>query len=191
MAEVSGAAWYKVWFHTRFPFFLCSSDHWFPFSCSDTPNLSLSQDLCAWLFFPQIFTSLAPSPHPDYNSDVRFSGRPFLTLLLKVIHLWVIFLHCVFQTVGYGPLLVGIEISLMGLFFFFFLRNGDAQLLKKKIIYFWLRWVFVAVRAFSSCREQGVTLSCSERASRCSGFSCCKAQALGRVGFSSCGTQAQ
>ena len=137
MAEVSGAAWYKVWFHTRFPFFLCSSDHWFPFSCSDTPNLSLSQDLCAWLFFPQIFTSLAPSPHPDYNSDVRFSGRPFLTLLLKVIHLWVIFLHCVFQTVGYGPLLVGIEISLMGLFFFFFfLRNGDAQLLKKKLFIF-------------------------------------------------------
>lgn len=136
MAEVSGAAWLKVWFHTRFPFFLCSSDHWFPFSCSDTPNLSPSQDLCAWLFFPQIFTSLASSPHPDHSSDVRFSGRPLLMPLLKVIHLWVIFFHCVFQTVGYGPLLVGIEISLMGLFFL--LKKGGCPALYKKKNYLFL-----------------------------------------------------
>ena len=49
--------------------------------------------------------------------------------LLKVIHLWVIFLHCVFQTVGYGPLLVGIEISLMGFFFFFFFKKGGCPAL--------------------------------------------------------------
>ena len=64
--------------------------------------------------------------------------------LLKVIHLWVIFLHCVFQTVGYGPLLVGIEISLMG-FFFFFLRKGDAQLFKKK------KKLFLAVLGLCGC----------------------------------------
>ena len=36
--------------------------------------------------------------------------------------------------------------------------------------FFWLRWVFAAARAFSSC---------GERASHCGGFSCCRAQALG------------
>ena len=33
----------------------------------------------------------------------------------------------------------------------------------------------------------GATLSCGEQASHCSDFSCCRAQALGCVGFSSCG----
>ena len=35
--------------------------------------------------------------------------------------------------------------------FFFFLIN-----LFMLFIYFWLRWVFVAMRAFSSCSEQGL-----------------------------------
>ena len=42
----------------------------------------------------------------------------------------------------------------------------------------WVFWVFIAEWAFSSCAEQ---------ASRCGGCSCCRAQALGHVGFSSCG----
>ena len=45
------------------------------------------------------------------------------------------------------------------------------------------------MQAFSSCREKGLFSSCGVRASHCSGF-CCGAQALGCVGFSSCGTQA-
>ena len=67
------------------------------------------------------------------------------------------------------------------------------------------------VRAFSSCGEQGATLHCGVRSSHCSGFSYCRAQALGmqasvvaahehssyskrtleHVGFSSCGAWAQ
>ena len=47
-----------------------------------------------------------------------------------------------------------------------------------KFIYFWLRWVFVAARAFSSCSEREL-LFVAVRASHCGGFSCCKTQALG------------
>ena len=39
------------------------------------------------------------------------------------------------------------------------------------------------LRLFSSCREQGLLSSCSVRASHCSAFSCCGAQALGHQGF--------
>ena len=41
--------------------------------------------------------------------------------------------------------------------------------------------------AFSSCGEQGLLSSFGARASHCSGFSCCRAQALGHRDFSSCG----
>ena len=46
-------------------------------------------------------------------------------------------------------------------------------------IYFWLRWVFVAVWAFSSCSERGRLSSCSVLASHCCGFSCYGAPAQG------------
>ena len=49
-------------------------------------------------------------------------------------------------------------------FFFFF----------NVFIYFWLCWVFIVVQAFSSCDASH----------------CCKAWALGHLGFSSCGCQA-
>ena len=42
---------------------------------------------------------------------------------------------------------------------------------------------------FSS--EQGLLSSCGALVSHCSAFSCCRAQALGRAGFSSCGVWAQ
>ena len=69
---------------------------------------------------------------------------------------------------------------------------------KKKIVsvYFWLHWVFIAARAFSSLQWAGATLRCAAWASHCEGFSCCEAQALGtrasgaaagRLG--SCGSQ--
>ena len=61
------------------------------------------------------------------------------------------------------------------MYLFFFLIN-----LFYLFIYFWLRWVFVAVaRAFSSCSERGATLNCGVRVSHCGGFSCSRAQALG------------
>ena len=47
------------------------------------------------------------------------------------------------------------------------------------------------VRAFSSCSRWGLLSSCSERSSHDSGFSWCRAEALGCVSFSICGAQAQ
>ena len=44
---------------------------------------------------------------------------------------------------------------------------------------------------FSSCGEWGLLSSYGVQASHCNGFSCCRAQALGRTGFSSCDTWAQ
>ena len=65
------------------------------------------------------------------------------------------------------------------------------------IIYFWLRWVFVAAHGLSLVGRAGATLYCSARASHCGGFSCCGAQALGAWasvvvarGLSSCGLEA-
>ena len=47
------------------------------------------------------------------------------------------------------------------------------------------------VWAFSSCSKRGLLSSCSERSSHDSGFSCCRAEALGCMSFSICGAQAQ
>ena len=58
------------------------------------------------------------------------------------------------------------------------------------LFYFWLCWVFVAARAFSSCGEQGLLSSCGAQASHCSELSCCRARAPGRMAFSSCSSQA-
>ena len=58
-----------------------------------------------------------------------------------------------------------------------------------KFIYFW-QWVFIAAWAFASCREQGLLFSCGVRASHCSGFSYCGAQALEHR-LSNCGAQSQ
>ena len=73
------------------------------------------------------------------------------------------------------------------------LRRGHANLLcilpilvyvlpkrAPQLTFLWLCWVFVAVRGlFCSCREQGLLCSWGVWASRCSGLSCCRAQALG------------
>ena len=70
-------------------------------------------------------------------------------------------------------------LSYLNSFFFFIFLN-----LKKNFnfIYF----LFLAalglhccMQAFSSCSEWELTLRCGARASHCSGFSCCRAQALG------------
>ena len=46
-------------------------------------------------------------------------------------------------------------------------------------------------RLFSGCSKWGLLSSGDVPASHCCGFSCCRAQALGRGGFSSRGTWAQ
>ena len=45
-------------------------------------------------------------------------------------------------------------------------------------------------RLFSSCSKQGLLSNCDVRASHCGGCCCCRARALGCVGFSSCSSQA-
>ena len=44
-------------------------------------------------------------------------------------------------------------------------------------------------KLFPSCSEQGPHSSCDAQASHCGGFSCCRAWALGHLGFSSCSSQ--
>ena len=65
-------------------------------------------------------------------------------------------------------------------------------------IYFWLRWVFIAVCGLSLVVASGAALHCGARASHCGGFSRCRARAPGAWAsvvvacrLSSCGTQAQ
>ena len=64
-------------------------------------------------------------------------------------------------------------------------------------LYFLPFWIFIYLlifgcagssllhRFFSTCTKQGLRSSCSAWASHFSGFSCCRARALGRMGFSS------
>ena len=66
------------------------------------------------------------------------------------------------------------------------------------LVYFWLRWVFVAAQAFSSCEEWHLLSTCGVEASHCGGFSCGGGQALGDRAWavathrlSSCGSQAR
>ena len=46
------------------------------------------------------------------------------------------------------------------------------------IYYFWLCWVFVLHKLFSSCGQQGPLSSRGAQASHCDGFSCCESQPL-------------
>ena len=43
---------------------------------------------------------------------------------------------------------------------------------------------------FSNCSEQGLLSGCDMWASRCGGFSCCRAQAFAHAGFNSFGSWA-
>ena len=68
--------------------------------------------------------------------------------------------------------------SFHGIFFIYF-------------IYFGLSGSSLLQGLFSGCRDQGLLSTSGAQASRCCGFSCCKAQALGCVGFGNCGMSAQ
>ena len=79
---------------------------------------------------------------------------------------------------------------------YFFLSNF---ILSIYLFIFWLCWVFVALRGLSlQLRQAGASLCCIARASHCSGFSCCRAQALSTQasvvaahGLRNCGSRAQ
>ena len=57
-------------------------------------------------------------------------------------------------------------------------------------IYFWLRWVFVAVQAFSSCCKLGL-LFIAVRGLLIAVASLLRSMGSRHAGFSSCGTRAQ
>ena len=68
--------------------------------------------------------------------------------------------------------------------------------LKKFIYFFWLLWVFVAVRAFSSCSEGGLLVVAVHGLLIAVASLCCRAWALGTRasvvvarGLSSCGSR--
>ena len=77
-------------------------------------------------------------------------------------------------------------------------KKNQCPVLFYLFIYFWLCWVFAAAHGlFFSCSEQRLLFGCSPRTSRCRGFSCCGAQALGAQasvfsapGLRGCGVQA-
>ena len=52
------------------------------------------------------------------------------------------------------------------------------------LIYFWLCWIWLLHGLFSRCRQRGLLSSFCVQASHCSGFSCCRAWALGHTGSS-------
>ena len=58
------------------------------------------------------------------------------------------------------------------------------------LIYFWLCWVFVAVKAFLQLQRVGITLQLWCTGFHGSGFPGCGAWALGCTGFSSCSSRA-
>ena len=58
-------------------------------------------------------------------------------------------------------------------------KRADSFFFNFLFIYFWLHWVFIAVRRLSLVAEVRTTLHCGVPVSRCGGFSYCGAQALG------------
>ena len=56
----------------------------------------------------------------------------------------------------------------------------------KIFFYFWPHWVFVAAQVFLFHLVVKEVSCCSLTASHCSAFYCCRAQALGHMGFRSC-----
>ena len=65
---------------------------------------------------------------------------------------------------------------------------SDLRFFKKQICFvsLWLRWAWLLWGLFLAVASRA-TVHLGARAPYCSGSSCCGAQALGRVGFSSCG----
>ena len=65
-----------------------------------------------------------------------------------------------------------------------YVKLSGSLLFFKKKSYFGFAGSSLLLGLFSSCSTQGLLSVCSVWASHCGGFSCCRAQALGHVGFS-------
>ena len=78
------------------------------------------------------------------------------------------------------PIKTEVEISWMGLFYFF---KKDLRIILALLGLHSCTW------AFSSCSEQGLFSICRAQASHSSSFSCCRTWALGLMGFRSWGTR--
>ena len=73
----------------------------------------------------------------------------------------------------------------------FLYLSCSSCLFKNFIIYFLaVPALCRSVWTLSSCSERGLLSSCSAQASHSDGSSCCRAQALGYVGFGTCSNQA-
>ena len=80
---------------------------------------------------------------------------------------------------------------------FTLIKLGKKQAALKEFFFHLVIFIFGYVGSlwlhglFSSCEEQGPLFSCGVQASQISGFSCCRARALGHSCFSSCSWRAQ
>ena len=72
---------------------------------------------------------------------------------------------------------------------FYYLKLNFLKKKKNLFIYLWLSWIFIALLGFLQLQWAGATFCCGAGASRCSGFSCCRARALRHAGPSSCSKQ--
>ena len=118
-----------------------------------------------------------PSPDGSAHSPHRGQQRAFKPLNFCHIHRWEMISQCGFN----------LHSSFYSKVEHLFLKNKFVYL----VIYFWLRWVFVAARGLSLVAASGVYSSL-----RCAGFSLrwlllLRSMGSRYVGFSSCGWQAQ
>ena len=121
------------------------------------------------------FSSDSHLPNPGDFSQFRIqniveSFQPFADSQINCIFFYFFWDPC--------PKLKAKKRLLISLFLllhlsFFFVLN---------FIHFWLHWVFIAVRRLSLVVVGRGSSCCSVQASHCSGFSCCRAQALGQAG---------
>ena len=122
---------------------------------------SVGHNLAANAFtFTPSWTSLLP-PTPSHSSSLSQS-HGLISLNYAANSHWL-------SVFTYGSVYVSMLLSPYIGFYFFIIV----------FIYFWMFRVFVAVRHFFSCGEQGLYFSCGAWASPCCAFSCCRAWALG------------
>ena len=107
----------------------------------------------------------------------------------KVVQLYIymyLFFFKFFSHLGYYRILTrvpcAIQQALVGYLFYFTFKLISFLVALDLPCFTW---------TFSNCGKQKLLSSCGARTSHCSGFSCCRAQALGHTGFSGCGAWAQ
>ena len=107
----------------------------------------------------------------------------FLTFSAPSLSVFVPRVFCIFCGAGVD------DLSSLLITAWFKAKAFKYLLLRKKFIYFWLCWVFLAALRLFLAAARGRLPRCSVRASRCRGFPCRRAQAL-ELELSSCGAWA-